>query len=257
MTWGSGASFSSSNLAAGVFAFNFSHRYLDDIPGASKADISVTIMDKDGGSLILNTNVSIQNLPPSTPVLNLNALTINENDSATLTVSFSDAGTLDTHMVTINWGDGSLNSVSNLAAGLSGLSATHIYRDDSPTATISDLYSISVTVLDDDGGSASSGISIRVNNVAPVLSNVAITSPIIAGTAATLTGNISDVGSLDTFALTVNWGMAGQIRLQIIPLGLPLSTCHIFTPQQQQTAPWDLASLMMMEAQPMLRPASP
>jgi hypothetical protein len=58
-----------------------------------------------------------------------------------------------------------------------------------------------------------------VNNVAPSLSNLGITSPIIAGTTANLTGNISDVGSLDTFVLTINWGDGGPNTVANYPAG--------------------------------------
>ena len=45
-----------------------------------------------------------------------------------------------------------------------------------------------------------------MNNLAPTLSNVAVTSPINENGSATLTGNIADVGTQDSFTLTVNWG---------------------------------------------------
>ena len=47
---------------------------------------------------------------------------------------------------------------------------------------------------------------VTVKNVAPTLSNVAVTSPINAGDVATLTGNISDTGTQDSFTLVVDWG---------------------------------------------------
>ena len=45
-----------------------------------------------------------------------------------------------------------------------------------------------------------------VNNTPPVLTNVAVTSPIIENGMATLSGNITDPDVGDVFSLTVNWG---------------------------------------------------
>ena len=141
------------------------------------------------------------------PVVSLNSVAaIDENSSATLSGSFVDPGTLDNHTVTINWGDGSPNTVLNLSTGARNFSASHQYLDDDPSVTSSDNYPISVTVADDDTGVGSASTSVTVNNVDPVVSNVAITSPIDENDSATLTGNISDVGTKDTFTLDVDWG---------------------------------------------------
>jgi PKD domain len=43
-------------------------------------------------------------------------------------------------------------------------------------------------------------------NVAPSLSNVAVTSPVFSNQTASLTGDMSDVGTQDTFTLVVDWG---------------------------------------------------
>src|SRR6185295_17974231 len=95
----------------------------------------------------------------------LTASTINENGSTTLNGSFTDLGTLDTHVVTINWGDGSTQTV-NLAAGVTTFSTPHQYLQDGS-------YSVSVSVADNGGGaSASVSTPATVNNVAP--SNVAV-----------------------------------------------------------------------------------
>ena len=48
--------------------------------------------------------------------------------------------------------------------------------------------------------------TITVNNVAPQVSGVAITTPIFENGTATLTGTITDPGTQDTFTLVVNWG---------------------------------------------------
>ena len=51
-----------------------------------------------------------------TPItLSLDAATINENGSVSLSGSFADSGALDTHTVLVDWGDGLTNTL-DLAA---------------------------------------------------------------------------------------------------------------------------------------------
>ena len=57
------------------------------------------------------------------------------------------------------------------------------------------------------------------SNSAPVLSNVAVTSPINENGIATLSGNISDANAADTFTLTVNWGDGFAAQVFTYPAG--------------------------------------
>ncbi|MCH8830537.1 MAG: hypothetical protein IID45_13255, partial [Planctomycetes bacterium] len=87
-------------------------------------------------------------------------------------------GTLDTHTVLIDWGTGETSSVAVVTqgAGSGTFTATHQYLDDNPTATASDVYSITATVTDDDGGFVTSAAStLTVNNVAPNILSVRAT----------------------------------------------------------------------------------
>ncbi len=76
----------------------------------------------------------------------------------------NDPGTLDTHTLTINWGDplspGNEQTI-DLTVATPGVtynaetrefSIEHQYLDDNPTGTGSDSYTISVKVTDDDTG---------------------------------------------------------------------------------------------------------
>src|SRR5206468_1609432 len=127
------------SLAAGALSFSgVSHQYLS----TGNYTVSVTVTDKDGGSGQASTGVTVNNVAPATVQLSLSAATINENDSTTLSGTFTDPGTLDTHTVVINWGDNS-SSTLNLAAGVqtfSGLSHRYVEELDGST------YPITVTV---------------------------------------------------------------------------------------------------------------
>ena len=58
---------------------------------------------------------------------------------------------------------------------------------------------------DDDSGSTTGSASLTVNNVAPVLDTVLITSPINENGTATLSGTYHDVGSLDTHTIDIDF----------------------------------------------------
>lgn len=73
-----------------------------------------------------------------------------------LSGNFIDPDLIDQHRVTIQWGDGTANSVINLSAGNTNINSLHVYQ--SPGN-----YTISVTVTD-DVGQVQSSRSIQVGN---------------------------------------------------------------------------------------------
>src|SRR5439155_21458978 len=129
--------------------------------------IGMTVTDKDGGSASGSTSVQVKNVAPTNLALTRSATSINEGGSVSLGGSFTDPGTLDTHTVVINWGDGSTNTTVNLAASVLSFSGvSHQYKDN-PTGQPTGSYTISVTVTEKDGGTTSGSTSEQVNNVAP------------------------------------------------------------------------------------------
>ena len=52
------------------------------------------------------------------------------------------------------WGDGSAVETLTVAAGARFFSTTHQYKDDNPTVTTQDIYTVKVRVLDDDSGAS-------------------------------------------------------------------------------------------------------
>jgi Ca2+-binding RTX toxin-like protein len=147
----------------------------------------------------------VNNVAPVLSDLNVTS-PIDENDMVTLTGTITDPGTLDTFTLNVDWGDGSAVESFSYAAGTTSFSETHQYLDDDPSGTQSDIYTIGVTVTDDDTGSDVASTTVTVNNVAPVLSDLNVTSPIDENDMVTLTGTITDPGTLDTFTLNVDWG---------------------------------------------------
>ena len=105
------------------------------------------VRDDDGGSNSYSDTVIVRNVAPSLSALsvggNSGAACIGGN-SVTLTFSWTDVGTADTHTATVDWGDNSTDSTFTT----SPVSTSHSYAAGGP-------YVITVTVEDDDGGSDS------------------------------------------------------------------------------------------------------
>ncbi len=212
VSWGDGTN-SDHPQPAGATMFAVTHQYLDDNPGGTPSDnydISVEITDKDLGKATAATSLMVNNTAPN--VANLIANNINENSSTTLSGTIVDPGSLDTFTMTISWGDGD-SSTYLLPAGTLGFTYTHTYLDDNPTSTAVDNYTITVVIQDDDTGQGTKSTTFKVSNVNPSLSNLLITPSLQENGIATLTGEISDTSSQDTFSLSVDWGDGSPIEI--------------------------------------------
>ena len=77
------------------------------------------------------------NAAPTITGLSLDSTVIDENGWVTVSGSFTDSDTQDTHGVLINWGTGEGSSAATVSqgAGSGTFTATHQYKDDNPTAT--------------------------------------------------------------------------------------------------------------------------
>jgi len=177
VNWGDGR-IEEFTFAAGASEFSLDHQYLDDPAGLpDKFDIRLTLVDDDQDMAVDAVNVGVANVPP---VLNgIDDVTIDEGrqvvistllppgggtGDAIVVATFSDVGTLDTHSATINWGDGSATAPLMVAQGAGGgaLEGAHTYADNG-------VYTVVLTLVDDDGGRDAQSFTVTVNNVAPEL----------------------------------------------------------------------------------------
>src|SRR5437773_1153068 len=78
--------------------------------------ISATVTDDDTGSSSVSSSVTVHNVSPANPTRRSSDLTINENGSTTVSGSFTDVGTQDTHTVVIAWGTGEGTTTLTLGA---------------------------------------------------------------------------------------------------------------------------------------------
>lgn len=82
----------------------------------------------------------------------------------------------------------------------------------------SNSVTVNVLVSDPYGATASGSVDVNVNNFAPELSGLS-GATIDENQTATISGDISDPGELDTFTLTIDWGDGSQPEVIDLPAG--------------------------------------
>jgi len=154
---------------------------------------------------ILYSPLRLENVAATSPV--------SENGTTTLSgdIPFASAATSGTFDIKVDWGDGSPLETFTYANGTTTFSESHQYLDDDPSGTSFDVYTVALTLEDDDGSGAAE-TSVTVNNVPPVLADVVAVAPTPNTKMVVLNGMISDVGTLDTFTLSVDWGDGGPLE---------------------------------------------
>jgi PKD repeat protein len=118
--------------------------------------------------------------------------------------------------MTVDWGDGSTPESFTYPAGTTTFSETHTYLDDDPSGTPADDYTLSVTLSDDDTGSAGDSTVLTVHNVAPQV-DAGADITVTLGTAVTFSGTYSDAGTLDTHTLEWDFGDGSIVTGTLTP----------------------------------------
>ena len=132
------------------------HAYADD----GVFLVTLTVTDSTSLNTSAVVSVTVANVPP--------VLATSEDQAGsagvlvTLTpVSFTDAGSADTHTASVDWGDGTVTAGTvNQGAGTAG--GAHVYAAAGP-------YLVTLTVTDDDGGSASVSVTLTIAGTSTLL----------------------------------------------------------------------------------------
>ncbi|MCU0962414.1 MAG: PKD domain-containing protein [Pirellulaceae bacterium] len=197
--WGDGKD-ESFALPAGTTTVTLVHRYADD--GSYAIDLS--LRDDDGGSGAASTSVAVTNAAPAIGSLGLASRVVSEAGLVIVTGTIVDAGLLDTHTVTIQWGDES-DSEAVVDPTARTFRATHMYGDDDPTGTPSDDYTITATVVDNIGDTGSRDATLTMENLPPIVTALQISEADAEGWV-TLAGRFVDWGTEDTHSVLIDWG---------------------------------------------------
>ena len=107
--WGDGTS-SPATVDQAANTFTATHTYLDDDPTGTASDVHVVVAKvTDNGALTGtgSTSITVTNVDPVLTGTPLASASIDADGLASVSGSFGDVGSLDTHTVTIVWGDGS------------------------------------------------------------------------------------------------------------------------------------------------------
>ena len=202
------------------------HTYVN---GTILRTISLDLTDEDGLHLAAGIlDVSVQNVAPALSGLLRSAATVNENEILTFSGSFSDPGLQDAFIITIDWGDGFIENIAR-SSGSTSFTAAHRYLDDNPTGTPSDVYLIKVAVADESANSAEMLTTITVNNAAPKIENLTIAASAPHEDATlTVSGTVSDDGTLDSHTLTVNWGDGSAAQVLALSPAQTFSANHLY-----------------------------
>jgi hypothetical protein len=114
--------------------------------------VALSVGDGDGGSGTASVSIAVTNVAPLIGSVSGPSAPLALGSSASIAIGYADAGAADTHTMTVLWEDGSSSNV-NCSAG--ACSAAHTY-------TAAGVYTIGVTLRDDDGGTATAAFEYAV-----------------------------------------------------------------------------------------------
>src|SRR5262249_53982922 len=175
--------------------------------------------------------LTVKDVAPTLGPITVNPAQVQENGKiVTVSGSYTDPGQLDTHTVTIDWGDGTKmtstdpNSTIVIDAKNRSFTATHLYLDN-PPAGPNASYTVTAFVTDNSGLSSNiSKTTVEVDNVAPIFAGVTLngvpaappangqitsTITILEKGVVNIVGSFRDPGILDTEKLSIDWDDPG------------------------------------------------
>ncbi len=186
--WGDGSMFETVAIdqSAGSGTLSGSHIYADN----GEYTVTVTLLDDDLGKTVETFRVLVNNVDPmlagTEPIPQVNegqAFTLSELGITLTDPGFDnplnpnseneEGGSVETFTAaTINWGDGTAVEslgVINRVSGEPGIATTAEFELLEHTFADNGLYTVTITVGDDDGDPVMRSFQIEVNNVAPML----------------------------------------------------------------------------------------
>ena len=123
------------------------------------ADEVLTLTASDGDlSTTAQAQVTVRNVAPALADVTAPTDVVPPGEEVVVTASYTDPGTADTHVVTVDWGDGTVTE-EPVAGG--ELSARHTY-------TAGGTWTVTLTLADDDEGTGTAAATV-VTNRAPVV----------------------------------------------------------------------------------------
>ncbi len=226
--WGDGTTqeLPLSRSASGEQAFSLTHVYAAGAEGGAYP-VSVTVMDDDGGKGTAETSIEVGDI--EAPEITLAPLGVTkEGDAVLLSGVVSGMEGVELYRVEIDWGDGTVERVTVRSEDGGLFSASHVFAGETGSSA-RDTYPVTATVIAPGIRVADEGMA-TVRNVAPTLRLDAIEAVLVGGVL-TLSGDVIDPGTNDTFTIDVSWGddTSSSVALGRSPTGRqPFSLDHVF-----------------------------
>jgi len=205
-------------------SFDGSHTYADN----GVYTVTVTISDDDGGSDVKTFTVTVRNVAPSVIVAPNQQTDEGTRLDIPDIVKFSDPGfdndknvggeTEEKFTYVIDWGDGTPPEFGEAPIDIPGgpgvptqgsLDGSHVYADNG-------VYTVTITISDDDGGTTVATLTVTVRNVAPDLIVPDECQIIVPGGTVHLTPTFTDPGfdnpanefgeTMERFTYHIDWG---------------------------------------------------
>jgi protocatechuate 3,4-dioxygenase beta subunit/sugar lactone lactonase YvrE len=154
IVWGDGT-VEQITLAPGVKTFAASHTYADDDPTGTASDpysVQVRVIDSDDGSVTGEKVIRVENVAPQVDAISGPGAAV-RGQTVAIGSAFTDPGSLDTQEASWDFGDGTVIPWGATAPG--ALATSHVY-------TASGVYTVTLTVRDDDGGISSQTFQVEV-----------------------------------------------------------------------------------------------
>jgi hypothetical protein len=227
VTWGPGEGSTTLNLAAGVLTFSATHQYLDDNPTVTSSNVyplGVTVTDNHFGSGSGSVNLTVNNVAPVVAPVSGPASGV-RGQALNFSGSFTDVGTLDTHEVRWDFGDGTVIDFHSTTDPNALTAPTHVYA-------ASGVYTLTLSIRDDDGGLTSVSQAVTISAVAIQVDpcDSTKTALVVGGTADgdviifNPQGNDGDIqvlindvsqGTFHPTGLIIAYGQAGDDNIQV------------------------------------------
>jgi PKD repeat protein len=174
-----------------------SHLYTDN----GLYTVTLSICDDDAGCTASSFSVQVDNAAPNIEIEAGSIHPVDEGEAVTLPpTTFSDPGSVDTHTVLIDWGDGQVDSITPIDPG--EITGSHAYADDGE-------FTITLTVCDDDEACDSAVLKISVLNVPPMV-EAGPDQGIGEGDSLSLNATFIDPGTADKHTASIDWGDGNQ-----------------------------------------------
>ncbi|MFO7538435.1 MAG: PKD domain-containing protein, partial [Chloroflexota bacterium] len=141
--------FGDGNTAEGSLSAN--HAYADN----GTYTVTLTVTNSENQVVSDTLLVTVHNVAPTVTAAADQSLGLNETFSGVL-AAFSDPGWLDTHTAVIDWGDGTV-SVGVVDQAAQTVTGSHTY-------TTMGVYTVTITVMDNDGGEGSDSLFITTTS---------------------------------------------------------------------------------------------